>query len=129
YLNECRTERSSDYAADNFSLHGLWPQNGENCGVSDALIAIDEANGWSRLPRIDVTDTTWRNLERVMPGTEGNLERHEWLVHGTCSGADAELYFKRSIALVEEINSSTVRDLLARNIGRHVSRNQIRAAF
>jgi ribonuclease T2 len=128
-LAECREERSSDYAADHFSLHGLWPQDDEYCGVGEEIIAIDEMNRWDDLPPIEVTDATWRDLQRVMPGTEDNLERHEFVLHGSCAGADADNYFRRSIALVEEINGSAVRDLLARNIGRHLSRNQVRAAF
>lgn len=127
-LRECREQRSSDYAAEHFSLHGLWPED-DYCGVSDRLVSIDDANRWSDLPEIDVSDATWRDLQRLMPGTKAQLERHEWIFHGTCSGASADIYFSRSIALVEAVNASAVRDLLARNIGRHVSRNQIRAAF
>lgn len=128
-LSECRSERTSDYAADHFSLHGLWPQDDEYCGVGENIIAIDEANRWDDLPPIEVSNATWRDLQRLMPGTEDSLERHEWVFHGTCAGVDADTYFKRAIALVEEVNASAVRDLLAGNIGRTVSRNQIRSAF
>lgn len=129
HLDECRSERSSDYAADHFTLHGLWPQDDDYCGVGEDLIAIDDANRWSALPAIEVSNRTWRDLERVMPGTKDNLERHEWVLHGSCSGADADTYFRRAIALVEALNGSAVRDLVARNVGRTVSRNQLRAAF
>jgi ribonuclease T2 len=128
-LAECRSERSSDYSADHFSLHGLWPQDDDYCGVGERQIAIDEANRWDDLPPIEVSNATWRDLQRLMPGSTDNLERHEWVLHGTCAGADADTYFKRAIALVEEINGSPVRDLLARNIGRQVSSNQLRSAF
>jgi ribonuclease T2 len=129
YLDECRDERSSDYSADHFSLHGLWPQDDEYCGVGEEIIAIDETNRWDDLPPIEVSNTTWRDLQRVMPGTKDNLERHEWVLHGSCAGVSADSYFRRAIGFVEEINRSAVRDLLSRNIGRHVSRNQLRAAF
>ncbi len=92
-------------------------------------MSLDSDSRWDDLPEIDVSDTTWRNLQRVMPGTEAQLERHEWLKHGTCAGTSAETYFARSIALLETINASPIRDLLGRNIGKTVSRNQIRAAF
>jgi ribonuclease T2 len=128
-LSECRNERTSDYAADHFSLHGLWPQDDEYCGVGERVIAIDELNHWDDLPPIEVSNATWRDLQRLMPGTEDSLERHEWVLHGSCAGTTADIFFKRAVALVEEINGSTVRDLLSRNIGRQVSRNQIRAAF
>ena len=128
-LPECRNERSGDYSADNFSLHGLWPQDDEYCGVGPEVIALDEANRWSDLPPIDVSEATWRDLRRVMPGVEDNLERHEWALHGSCAGTSQDTFFRRSIALLEEVNGSEVRELLARNIGRHVSRNQLRSAF
>lgn len=128
-LAECRNERSGDYAAGNLSLHGLWPQDDEYCGVGEQLIAIDEANHWDDLPPIEVSTATWRDLQRVMPGVEDNLERHEWTLHGSCAGATADTYFKRAIAMLEEINGSDIGELLSRNIGRHVSRNQIRSAF
>jgi ribonuclease T2 len=129
YLDECRSERSSDYSADHFSLHGLWPQDDDYCGVDGDLIAIDEDNRWDDLPPIAVSDTTWRDLKRIMPGTADNLERHEWVLHGSCSGASAETYFRRAAALVEDFNGSAARDLLARNLGNTLTRNQIRAAF
>jgi ribonuclease T2 len=127
-LPECRGQRESDYEATNLTLHGLWPDD-EYCGVSDRILALDEANRWDELPRPELSDATWRDLRRVMPGTADNLHRHEWIVHGTCAGASAERYFKRSIALLEEINGSAVGELLAKSVGRQVSRNQIRAAF
>jgi ribonuclease T2 len=60
-----------------FVVHGLWPQyvNGypENCSTAPGL-----AN------RAEVAD--------IMPDTW--LVDHEWKTHGTCSGLDAESYFK-----------------------------------
>ena len=128
-LPECRNERNGDYAAGNFSLHGLWPQDDEYCGVGEEVIAIDEANRWDELPAVEISDATWRDLQRVMPGVEDNLERHEWALHGSCAGTSADAYFRRAIALLEAVNASDVRELLARNIGRQISRNQLRSAF
>jgi ribonuclease T2 len=129
HLSECRAERASDYAADHFSLHGLWPQDVGYCGVGQDIIAIDEANRWDDLPPIDVNRSTRRDLDRIMPGAADNLDRHEWVLHGTCAGTSADTFFTRAIALVEEINASSVRDLLARNVDRQISRSQLRAAF
>ncbi len=128
-LPECRNQSSSDFEASSFVLHGLWPQDDEYCGVSRRLIDIDDSNRWGDLPDVELSSRTRAALARVMPGVEDNLHRHEWLVHGTCSGASAETYYSRSIALLESINGSAVRQLLAANIGREVSRNEIRAAF
>jgi ribonuclease T2 len=125
---ECREMRTGDYAADNFSLHGLWPQGDEYCGVSQRLIDADNRS-WNELPRVELSGPTRSALERVMPGTRSNLDRHEWIVHGTCSGATAERYYAASIALVEAINNSAVRDLLAGNPGQRVTRAALRSAF
>lgn len=127
-LSECRGQASADFEASNLTLHGLWPED-EYCGVSDSLVATDSANRWNQLPEPKLSNATWRKLATAMPGVEDNLHRHEWVFHGTCSGANAETYFKRSLDLLDALNASPVRDLLSRNIGKHVSRNQIRAAF
>lgn len=128
-LPECRSERASDYAANHFSLHGLWPQADQYCGVGADVVAIDGTNRWDGLPPVDIGSATRRELERIMPGTADNLERHEWVLHGTCAGTSADTYFRRAIALVEEINASSVRELLASSIDRHIPRESLRAAF
>ncbi|HNY38877.1 MAG TPA: ribonuclease T2 [Bryobacteraceae bacterium] len=61
-----------------FVVHGLWPQY---------------ANG--RWPESCSTDQGLPNADRmldIMPSR--SLIRHEWNKHGTCSGLDAEGYFK-----------------------------------
>lgn len=126
-LTECRTQRASDFAADNFSLHGLWPQDGQYCGVSGRVESTDRANRWSDLPEVALSDQTRRDLERVMPGVAAALERHEWVVHGTCAGTDAETYYRRSVDLLDEVNSSALRSLFADSIGRRITSAQVRA--
>jgi ribonuclease T2 len=60
-----------------FIVHGLWPQyvNGypENCSTAPGLANPSEV--------ADIMPDTW-------------LVDHEWKTHGTCSGLDAESYFK-----------------------------------
>jgi ribonuclease T2 len=60
-----------------FVVHGLWPQyvNGypENCSTAPGLADPAEV--------ADIMPDTW-------------LVDHEWKTHGTCSGLDAESYFK-----------------------------------
>ena len=128
HLGECQNAERA-YTADHVALHGLWPQEGEYCGVADRLVALDEANRWRSLPPLGLSDRLAADLSRVMPGAAAALDRHEWLLHGTCSGADVETYYGRAVALVDAVNASPVRDLFARNAGRHVTRDQIRAAF
>jgi len=52
-----------------------------------------------------------------MPGVESLLHRHEWYKHGTCynpqSDRPEEEYFEESLALLKQINNSSVQDLFA----------------
>lgn len=123
---ECR--HPTAYQTSHFALHGLWPA-GEYCGVSDALRSTDLAGRWDRLPAIELTDPTWTRLRGEMPGTRSHLERHEWIAHGSCSGATAEVFFRRAAELVAAINDSPVRDLFEINIGLDLTREQVRTAF
>ena len=60
-----------------FVVHGLWPQYAqgypENCSTAAGLANPAE-------------------MEDIMP--DAGLVAHEWTTHGTCSGLDAEAYFK-----------------------------------
>ncbi len=50
-----------------------------------------------------------------MPGVASYLDRHEWTTHGTCfTEKSADAYFRREIALIEQINTSPVQKLLPR---------------
>lgn len=128
-LRECREKRSDDYTASHFALHGLWPQDDEYCGVGPEIIDIDQSNRWDDLPSVGVSDATWRELVRLMPGTMEQLERHEWVLHGSCAGVRAERYFARAIAFTEEVNGSLLRELFADNLGRRITGTQIRGAI
>ncbi|MGB7287389.1 MAG: ribonuclease [Salaquimonas sp.] len=128
---ECKSQTSTRYDATNFSLHGLWPQPGSNiyCGVSDAEIAMDKKGRWRDLSTGRINESVWRDLKRVMPGTQSSLHKHEWAKHGTCSPAGLDEYYTQSIWILEEINGSKLQDLFEANIGKEVSGNAIRAAF
>jgi len=49
--------------------------------------------------------------------------------HGTCYSDSPEEYFQESIALLDQVNNSSVRDLFARNISNFLSSNEIRNQF
>jgi ribonuclease T2 len=76
---ECRLGRG-------FVAHGLWPQyaNGggpEHCGSGETLDAETVDRALSAMP-------------------DAHLVRHEWVVHGTCSGLSAHDYFLSMIRAV-----------------------------
>nr|WP_224007856.1 ribonuclease [Aureimonas sp. SA4125] len=127
---ECRNQTADRFDATHFALHGLWPQprGKEYCGVSAADKATDKASDWDELPAPEVSAPTRAALEKVMPGTQSMLDRHEWIRHGTCYGS-AEAYFADSVRLVEAIAASPVSALFAGRIGESVTLDEVRAAF
>jgi ribonuclease T2 len=128
---ECKGQKSSSYEVSNFALHGLWPQPRSNvfCNVSKADIAADEAREWFQLPEVKLTPETKSKLDRVMPGTQSLLDRHEWIKHGTCYGTDAEQYYADSIRLAEAVNSSVVGRFMAQNVGKQIQVTDLREKF
>ena len=123
---ECRGQTAARFDADHFTLHGLWPQPRDNvyCGVG----GHERKRSWSRIPPLDLTADTRRRLQQMMPGSASNLQRHEWLKHGTCYGKPADAYYRDALALLEQVNRSAIQDLFAGNLGARVTAAEIRAA-
>jgi ribonuclease T2 len=129
---ECKAERPTSWEASHFSLHGLWPQPRRNqfCNVEPKLAALDDQHQWENLPEPEISPETRVALDKAMPGTQSNLQRHEWIKHGTCYPAgSADQYFKDEIRLANEVNGSHVQALFAASIGKQVTADQIRSAF
>ena len=129
---ECQTQSEDRFDASNFTLHGLWPQPRNNiyCNVAPQAVATDKDGRWGDLAALVLEHATRAELNIVMPGSQSNLHRHEWIKHGTCyNGETAEVYYKDSIKLMNELNASPVRDLFADNIGQEITSSQIREAF
>ena len=85
-LPECRSQTEDRFDASHFTLHGLWPQPRSKayCGVAKTDIAKDKKRRWRDLPWDRLDQTTWKRLQRLMPGTRSGLHKHEWIKHGTC---------------------------------------------
>ncbi|MEE9302176.1 MAG: ribonuclease T2 [Thiotrichaceae bacterium] len=128
---ECKTLTPDRQDAKQLSLHGLWPQprNNAYCNVDSTTKAIDRRKKWGLLKQLDLSDETRNRLAISMPGYASNLQRHEWIKHGTCYGLPAEIYYRHSIQLTEAVNQSEVGSLLANNIGKKISAEAIRNAF
>lgn len=128
---ECVTQDEARFDASHFALHGLWPQprGREYCGVDQATQDKDRPATWRELPEVVLSAPTRAALVEVMPGTASFLERHEWIVHGTCYGEDMESYFAESVALMAALNASPLVQFMRDNIDRSVTPAQIRAAF
>ena len=128
---ECKAQTASSFEASHLALHGLWPQprSKSYCNVSAADKALDDAHKWDQLPAVNLSLSTRAALNQVMPGTQSDLERHEWITHGTCYGASQDKYFADAVTVIQAINASPVRDLFAGNVGKTLTLDQIRAAF
>jgi ribonuclease T2 len=128
---ECRTQTRNRYDATHWSLHGLWPQprNNAYCGVSYMDKGIDRNKKWHLLAPVKLSQKTATELAFVMPAVASNLQRHEWIKHGTCYGSDAEDYYSDAISLTNQINNSLVGKLFNRGIGKRVSLKQVRQHF
>ncbi len=116
---------------DRFVLHGLWPQPKSRvyCGVERRYITADRYGQWNKLPEPKLSEETKAGLKEVMPGTDSNLHRHEWIKHGTCYGTDAERYFKNAVALAKEVERSEVAHFFQAHTGRRVGIEKVRALF
>ena len=116
---------------DNFVLHGLWPQPKSRvyCGVERRYISADRYGKWNRLPEPKLSQETKDRLKKVMPGTDSNLHRHEWIKHGTCYGTDAERYFKHAVTLAKEVENSEVAHFFQAHTGRRIGIEKVRALF
>jgi ribonuclease T2 len=100
------------------------------CGVDQATAALDDQHQWEKLPEPQLSAATKSALDKVMPGTQSVLERHEWIKHGTCYPAgNAEQYFKDEIRLINDVNSSAVQKFMADNIGKTIQTADLRAKF
>ena len=126
---ECKTQNKERFDAENFTLHGLWPQPRSNvyCGVNNQIIELDKSKKWSKLPPIDLSDKLFEELAIKMPGVASDLHLHEWYKHGTCYSQTPEEYYRESLILLDQVNNSLVQDLFASNIGQQITDEQIGA--
>ena len=128
---ECKTLTAKRYDAQHLSLHGLWPQprNNAYCNVNSTTKAIDRRKKWHLIKPLELSKKTRAALAIAMPGYASNLQRHEWIKHGTCYGTSADIYYQHSIQLTKMVNDSSVGSLLAKNIGQQVTTTTIKNAF
>lgn len=131
---ECRSQTEDRFDAAHFTLHGLWPQPRKNvyCHVDPSDVAKDKGRKWESLPELTLSEATRKELNKVMPGTQSFLHRHEWIKHGTCYQEEsADKYYQDSLRLMQSLNQpeSAIRKLFAENIGKELTSSQIAEAF
>jgi ribonuclease T2 len=117
---ECMTETAARFDATHFSLHGLWPQDGEYCGITAQDKQLDDANHWAQLPPVKLSPATAERLAQRMPGVVSYLDRHEWTRHGSCSRTDPDTYFTAAMNLLDAVNASRLQAVVSGNLGKSV---------
>lgn len=128
---ECDAEADNSFDATHFTLHGLWPQPRGNyyCMVSAKDQRNDEKHNWNSLPEPTLSSEARAELNRIMPGTLSNLQRHEWIKHGSCFGTGPEAYFRTAESLISQLNNSELQHLVATHVGKEVTSADLQAAF
>jgi len=127
---ECQALRDNEYARQNLTLHGLWP-NKRSCGENYGFCTqeVRESKEMCDMPAVEgLEGDVLAGLNRVMPASRFGscLERHEWWKHGTCSGLRVGDYFTLAGALVDKFNASEfVTKFVRGNIGKRVKRREI----
>ena len=110
---ECGVTDPRSYQANNFTLHGLWP-NKESCGINYGFCGKYKSGKrpFCSYDPVPMQNATREALARVMPSASHGscLQRHEWYKHGTCQQEwDADAYYETAIRLLKEFNE-TVQD-------------------
>jgi ribonuclease T2 len=96
--------------------------------IREDMIALDRGN-WLKMPAVELSAASARDLASAMPGSATGLDRHEWWKHGTCSGLTAEKYFATAIALLREVERGSLGRLLTDQAGGTVARKRLLGAF
>ncbi len=121
----CR--RPLPFWLQNFTLHGLWPKK-QYCHVPARLKMLDKKGAWQKIP-LKLPSSLEELLLRYMPGTISGLHKHEWVKHGSCYSSSPEVYFLDSIALVDQLNHTPLRDFFLEHRGKRVQTYKIRRLF
>ena len=125
---ECTSQTGDRFDATSFSIHGLWPRP-QYCNVPREIQQLDKDGRWSQLPALELSPALRQELAIKMPGYQSDLHRHEWYKHGTCYSEIPEEYYQETILLLDQLNASGVRTLLAQNLEQDITNRQIDQAF
>lgn len=110
----------------NFVIHGLWPQYSTG-GYPSTCTDEQFDNNVIDIIGIDTMNKYWPNVKSNVTDPDYNsFWQHEWTKHGTCSPLTQIEYFNTTINLSKIFGTL---DIIAKNIGKQVSAQQIRSAF
>ena len=116
-------------AARRFSLHSRFQVRSSYCGVEADLKQRARKGKWTELPEITLASGTRERLLAAMPAARIGLDRQQWLRSGSCLAGSAEIYYSRSLDLLDQLNASPVAALFVEKAGGAVTLAEVRAAF
>ena len=121
HSNKKECKRDGGDAKNHLVLHGLWPQPRDNvyCGVSKDIVKLDKMKRWNALPPLNLKPEVKKLMAIYMPGSQSNLQRHEYYKHGTCYSKDPNEYFLDALTLTKRADE-TIGEYLRANLGKRV---------
>jgi len=119
--NKKECKRNGGDAKNHLVLHGLWsqPRSNSYCNIDKSIIKKDKSKMWSALPSLNLSKEVKELMQKYMPGSQSNLQRHEYYKHGTCYSKDANRYFLDALTLTKKVDS-TLGEYFRANIGKKV---------
>ena len=125
----CADVSSASPSARQFLLLSRFQVRKSYCGIDAALQQKARKGKWADLPEITLASATKDRLLAAMPAAKLGRDRQQWLRSGSCVATSAEVYYSRSLALLDELNASPIPALLAGKTGGAVTLSEVRAAF
>lgn len=116
-------------AARQFSLLSRFQLRKSYCGVEAGLKQQARKGKWTELPDLVLASGTKARLMAAMPAARLGLDRQQWLRSGSCVAASPEVYYSRSLDLLDALNASPVRALFTQKAGAAITLAEVRAAF
>lgn len=126
---ECAQRPDGVQEETRLSLHGLWRVKKSYCGIDADLKKQHRSSKWADLPELVLSKNTAVRLAAAMPGVASGLDRHQWMMNGTCHAATAEDYYARSLEMLDAVNASAVGALFETKAGKAVTIAELAAAF
>ena len=122
HSNKRECKRDGGEAKNHLVLHGLWvqPRDKEYCNIDSKIRYLDKSKRWNALPSLNLNSTIKTLMAKYMPGSQSNLQRHEYYKHGSCYSQDANSYFKDALTMTQKIDN-TIGKYLRENIGKKVN--------
>ena len=122
---ECQVNDKKAYQANNFTLHGLWP-NRQECGTKYEFCGEvkSKPGDFCDYPQLQLFTDVRKDLEQIMPSAAAGscLQRHEWFKHGTCqTNLTIDEYFEVAINMTRQFNASGIGYFMSSHVGKTVT--------